>query len=114
MTDVTGASGSRMSADQTEYARGKTTMGEVGGGDDEPAKIDVRTRRRGGRHRWASPRAPSMSLCRTVEDEEEAGEVDADVEVEACGRRAVGDSISSSARVKNRGITKKTNQQQLV
>ena len=62
-------------------------MGEVGGGisigggDDEPAKIDVRTRRRGGRHRWASPRAPSMSLCRTVEDEEEAGEVDADVEV---------------------------------
>ena len=104
-----------MSADQTEYARGETTMGEVGGGvpigggDDEPAKIDVRTRRRGGRHRWASPRAPSMSLCRTVEDEE-AGEV----EVEACGRRAVGDSISSSARVKNRGITKKTNQQQLV
>ena len=60
------------------------------------------------------PRAPSMSLCRTVEDEEEAGEVDADVEVEACGRRAVGDSISSSARVKSRGITKKTNQQQLV
>ena len=62
-----------MSADQTEYARGETTMGEVGGGvpigggDDEPAKIDVRTRRRGGRHRWASPRAPSMSLCRTVE-----------------------------------------------
>ena len=58
-------------------------MGEVGGGvsigggDDEPAKIDVRTRRRCGRHRWASPRAPSMSLCRTVEDEEEAGEVDA-------------------------------------
>jgi len=109
-----------MSADQTEYARGETTMGEVGGGvpigggDDEPAKIDVRTRRRGGRHRWASPRAPSMSLCRTVEDEEEAGEVDADVEVEACGRRAVGDSISSSARVKNREITKKTNQQQLV
>ena len=102
-------------------------MGEVGGGDDEPAKIDVRMRRRGGRHRWASPRAPSMSLCRTVEDEEEAGEVDADVEVEACGevdadveveacgRRAVGDSISSSARVKNRRITKKkTNQQQLV
>ena len=88
-------------------------MGEVGGGvpigggDDEPAKIDVRTRRRGGWHRWASPRALSMSLCRTVEDEEEAGEVDADVEVEACGRRAVGDSISSSARVKNRGITKK-------
>jgi len=105
-----------MSADQTEYARGETTMGEVGGGvpigggDDEPAKIDVRTRRRGGRHRWASPRAPSMSLCRTVEDEEEAGEVDADVEVEACGRRAVGDSISSSARVKNRRITKKKKQ----
>jgi len=81
-------------------------MGEVGGGDDEPAKIDVRTRRRGGRHRWASPRAPSMSLCRTVEDEEEAGEVDADVEVEACGRRAVGDSISSSARVKTEELPK--------
>ena len=107
-----------MSADQTEYAQGETTMGEVGGGvpigggDDEPAKIYVRTRRRGGRHRWASPRASSMSLCRTVEDEEEASE--ADVEVEACGRRAVGDSISSSARGKNRGITKKTNQQQLM
>ena len=72
----------------------------IGGGDDEPAKIDVRTRRRGGRHRWASPRAPSMSLCRTVKDKEEAGEAYADVEVEACGRRAVGDSISSSARVK--------------
>ena len=78
-------------------------MGEVsegvpiGEGDDEPAKVDVRTRGRGGRHRWASPRAPFMSLCRTVEDEEDAGEVDADVEVEACGRRAVDDSISSSA-----------------
>jgi len=47
-----------------------------------------------------------------VEDEEEAGEVDADVEVEAGevdadvevearGRRAVGDSISISDRVKN-------------
>ena len=70
-------------------------MGEVGGGvpigggDDEPAKIDVRTRRRGGRHRWASPRAPSMSLCRTVEDEEEAGEVD------ALGARSAILSISS-------------------
>jgi len=39
-----------------------------------------------------------------VEDEEEAGE--ADVEVEARGRRAVGDSISISDRVK----IKETNQ----
>src|SRR6185312_4673933 len=73
MTESREPGGSCTSADQTEYVRGETTMGEVGGGDDEPAKIDVRTRRRGGWHRWASPRAPSMLLCRTVEDEEEAG-----------------------------------------
>jgi len=36
-----------------------------------------------------------------VEDEEEAGEVDADVEVEARGRRAVGDSnpIGESGKI---------------
>ena len=45
-------------------------MGEVGEGvpigegDDEPAKVDVRTKRRGGQCSWASPRAPSMSPCR--------------------------------------------------
>jgi hypothetical protein len=45
---------------------------------------------------------PAISPCRRVGDEEEAGEadVDADVEVEAQGRRAVGDSISISDRVK--------------
>ena len=79
----------------------------IGEGDDEPAKVDVRTKRRGGQCRWASPRAPSMSLCHTVEDEEEAGEVDADVEVEAQGRRAVGDSISISDRVKIRETNQK-------
>jgi hypothetical protein len=42
-----------------------------------------------------------------VEDEEEAGEVDADVEVEAQGRRAVGDSISISDRVKIRETNQK-------
>jgi hypothetical protein len=42
-----------------------------------------------------------------VEDEEEAGEVDADVEVEARGRRAVGDSISISDRVKIRETNQK-------
>jgi hypothetical protein len=41
-----------------------------------------------------------MSSCRTVVDEEEAGEVNADVEVEACGRRAVGDAIPISDRAK--------------
>ena len=87
-------------------------MGEVGEGvpigegDDEPAKVNMRTKRRGGQCRWASPRAPSMSLCRTIEDEEEAGEVDVDVEVDVCGRRAVGDSIVISDRVK----IKETNQ----
>jgi hypothetical protein len=64
-------------------------MGEVGGGipisgdDDELAKIDVWTKRRGGRCKRASPRAPSILRCHTIVDEEEAGEVDAGVEVEA-------------------------------
>ena len=73
----------------------------IGGGDDEPAEDDTRTKRRGGRCRRASPRAPSILPCHTVVVEEEAGEVDADVEVEARGRQAVGDSISISDRVKN-------------
>ena len=73
-------------------------MGEVGegvpigGGDEEPAEDDTRTKRRGGRCRRASPRAPSILPCHTVIDKEEAVEVDANVEVEARGRRAVGDS----------------------
>ena len=84
-------------------------MGEVGEGvpisegDDEPAKVDVRMRRLCRRRRKrAPPRVPAISPCRRVGDEEEAGEadVDADVEVEAQGRRAVGDSISISDRVK--------------
>ena len=99
--------GSRTSVDQTEYARGETTMGEagggapIGGGDDEPAEDDMRMKRRGRRCRRASPRAPSILPCHTVVGEEEAGEVDANVEVEARGRQAVGDSISISDRVKN-------------
>ena len=74
------------------------TVDEVGEGipigedEDEPARVDVRKKRRGGRCRRASPRAPSILPCHTVVDEEEAGEVDANVEVEARGRRAVGDS----------------------
>ena len=82
-------------------------MGEAGGGipidggDDEPAEDDTWTKRRGGRCRRASPRAPSILPCHTVVDEEEAGEVDAEVEVEARGRQAVGDSISISDRVKD-------------
>jgi len=64
----------------------------IGGDDDKPAEDDVRTKRRGGRCRWASPRAPSILPCHTVVVEEEAGEVDADVEVEARGQQAVGDS----------------------
>ena len=71
------------------------------GGDDEPAEDDARTKRRGGRCRRASPWAPSILQCHTVVVEEEAGEVDADIEVEARGRQAVGDSISISDRVKN-------------
>ena len=73
----------------------------IGGGDDEPAEDDARAKRQGGRSRRASPRAPSILPCHTVVDEEEAGEVDADVEVEARGRQAVGDSISISDRVKD-------------
>ena len=64
----------------------------IGGGDDEPAEDDVRTKRRVGRCRRASHRAPSILPCHTVVVEEEAGEVDADVEVEARGQQAVGDS----------------------
>ena len=80
------------------------TVGEVGEGvpigegDDEPEKVDVRTRRW---RKQAPPRVPAISPCRRVGEEEEASEVDADVEVEARGRRAVGDSISISDRVKN-------------
>jgi hypothetical protein len=95
-----------MSVDQAEYVRGETTMGEAGGGvpiggGDEPAEDDARTKQRGGRYRQASPRAPSILSWHTVVIEEEAGEVDADIEVEARGRQAVGDSISISDRVKN-------------
>jgi len=83
----------------------------IGGGDDELAEDDKRTKRRGGRCRRTSPRASSILPCHTVVVEEEAGEVDADVEVEARGRQAVGDSISISDRVKD--LTK-TNQQQFL
>ena len=86
-------------------------MGEVGEGvpigegDDEPAKVDVRTRRRCRRRRkQAPPRVPAISPCRMVEEEEEAGEVDADVEVEARSRRAVGDAIPISDRAKEKLI----------
>ena len=74
------------------------TVNEVGEGvpigedEDEPARVGVWKKRRGGRCRRASPRAPSILPCHTIVDEEEAGEVDANVEVEARGRRAVGDS----------------------
>jgi len=54
-------------------------MGEFDGGDDELAKMDVRTKRRGWRCRRVSPRAPFMWSCRTVEGEEEIGEIEADV-----------------------------------
>ncbi|KAG2557833.1 hypothetical protein PVAP13_8NG172402 [Panicum virgatum] len=80
-------------------------MGEVdegvpiNGGEDEPAKNDARMKRRGGRCIWASLRAPSILTCHTVIDEEEVGEVDADVEVEARGRQALGDAMPISNRV---------------
>ena len=69
----------------------------IGEGDNEAAKVDVRTRRR---RKRAPPRVPAISPCRRVGEEEEAGEVDADVEVEAQGRRAVGDTIPISDRAK--------------
>ena len=73
----------------------------IGEGDNEAAKVDVRTRRRcRWRRKQAPPRVPAISPCRRVGEEEEAGEVDADVEVEARSRRAVGDAISISDRVK--------------
>ena len=81
--------GSRTSADQTECARGEATMGEgdggvlISGGDDEPVKSNMRTKRLGRRCRQASPRASSILSCHIVVDEEEADEFDADVEVEA-------------------------------
>jgi len=77
----------------------------IGEGDDEPAKVDVRTRRRCRRRRKrAPPRVPAISPCRRVGEEEEAGEVDADVEVEARSRRAVGDAIPISDRVNQKEI----------
>jgi len=86
-------------------------VGEVGEGvpisegDDEPAKVDVRTRRRCRRRRKrAHPRVPTISPYRRVGEEEEAGEVDADVEVEARGRRAAGDAIPISDRVNQKDI----------
>ena len=86
-------------------------MGEVGEGvligegDDEPAKVDVRTMRRCRRRRKrAPPRAPAISPCRRVGEEEEAGEVDAVVEVEARSRRVVGDAIPISDRAKEKLI----------
>jgi hypothetical protein len=47
---------------------------------------------------------PAISPCRRVGEEEEAGEVDADVEVEARSRRAVGDAIPISDRVNQKEI----------
>ena len=55
----------------------------IGGGDNEPAKDDARMKWRGGRCRRTSPRAPSILPCHIVVVEQEADEVDADVEVEA-------------------------------
>ena len=86
-------------------------MGEVGEGipigegDDEPVKVDVRMRRRCRRRRKrAPPRVPAISPCRRVGQEEEASEVDADVEVEARSRRAAGDAIPISDRVNQKEI----------
>ena len=69
----------------------------IGEGDNEAAKVDVRTRRR---RKRAPPRVPAISPCRRVGEEEVAGEVDDDIEVEARGRRAMGDAISISDRAK--------------
>ena len=91
-------------------------MGEVGEGvpigegDDEPAKVDVRTRRQCmWRRKRAPPRVPAISSCHRVGEEEEAGEVDANVKVKARCRRALGDAIPISGRAKEKLI-----QQQLV
>jgi len=46
----------------------------------------------------------AISPCHRVGEEEEAGEVDADVEVEARSRRAVGDAIPISDRVNQKEI----------
>ena len=54
----------------------------ISGGNNEPAKIDARMKQRGWWCRRVSPRASSMWSCRTVEGEEEDGEIDADVKVE--------------------------------
>jgi hypothetical protein len=45
---------------------------------------------------------PAISPCRRVGEEEEAGEVDADVEVEARGRQAVSDAIPISDQVEEK------------
>ena len=75
----------------------------IGEGDDEPAKVDVRTRRRCRRRRKrAPPRVPAISPCRRVGEEEEAGKVDAGVKVEARGRQAMGDAIPISDRAKEK------------
>ena len=86
------------------------TVNEVGEGvpigkdEDEPARVGVWKKRRGGRCRRASPRAPSNLPCHTVVVEEEAGEVDANVEVEVRGRQAMGDAIPISDRVNQKEI----------
>jgi hypothetical protein len=72
----------------------------IGGGEDKPARVDVRAKRRGGQCRQVFPRASSTLPCRTVEGVKEAGEVDADVEVKVRGRQAVGDAIPISDRAK--------------
>ena len=75
----------------------------IGEGDDELAKVDVRTRWQCRRRRnRAPPRVPAISPCRRVEEEEEAGEVDADVEVEVRGRQAVSDAIPIPDRVEEK------------
>ena len=76
----------------------------ISGGDDEPVKSNMWTKRLGRRCRQASPRASSILSCHIVVDEEEAGEVYADVEVEAEDPQVVGDSISITDRVKIREI----------
>ena len=77
----------------------------------QSVKVDVRMRRRcRWRHKRAPPRVPAILPCRRVGEEEEAGEVDADIEVEARGRRAVGDAIPIYDRAKDKRLM----QQQLV